>query len=101
VTTQFQIMRTISGGGFSWADPIFAPTITNIFDNGTPVGGGSYTINGTGLVTFTVAPTTGHALTWTGTYNWLCRFDEDTASFERFMYWLLELKTLKFSTEKI
>jgi hypothetical protein len=41
----------------------------------------------------------GHALTWTGTYAWYCRFDEDVNTFEKFAYNLYELKKLKFSTE--
>lgn len=40
----------------------------------------AYTIGATGLVTFTSAPTTGHALTWTGEFDIPVRFDVDYLS---------------------
>jgi uncharacterized protein (TIGR02217 family) len=36
-----------------------------------------YTISATGVVTFVTAPTTGHALTWTGEFDIPVRFDVD------------------------
>lgn len=100
-TVAFQLLRTITGTSFSWVDPVFDVTVTTIFDNGTPVGGGNYSVGSTGIVTFNVAPTAGHALTWTGTYNWICRFDEDSATFEQFAQTFWENKSVKFSTEKV
>lgn len=38
---------------------------------------GDYSISATGLVTFTSAPTNGHALTWTGEFDIPVRFDID------------------------
>jgi len=37
----------------------------------------NYTISSTGLVTFVTAPTSGHALTWTGEFDIPVRFDVD------------------------
>lgn len=102
VTTAFQLTRTVSGNTFSSTDPVFSATVTTIFDNAvakTPVT--DYVVSATGLVTFTVAPAAAHLLTWTGTYTWLCRFNDDTNDFEKFMLNLYELKKIKFSTEKI
>lgn len=90
VTTQFQLLRSTSG----FIEPVQnVNVLTNIKDNATPTT--AYTINSTGLVTFTSAPASGHALTWTGTYYNRCRFLQDMAEFNQFMYGLHELKTLK------
>lgn len=94
VTTQFQLSRQIYSGGF--AEPVMnlngAP---QIFDNAvlkaTP---GDYSINATGLVTFTYSPTAGHPLTWTGSYYFRARFKQDTNDFEEFVYQMFELKKL-------
>jgi uncharacterized protein (TIGR02217 family) len=99
VTVAFQLTRTITGGSFSWADPIFFPTIANIFDNGGAPG--AYSVSNTGLVTFTSAPTAAHILTWTGTYKWPCFFEQDTAIFEQFMFNLFEIKKISFVSAKL
>ncbi len=102
-TRAFQLTRALTGTGVSWVDPVFAPTGTpSIFVAGvlksTPA---DYTISATGLVTFTAAPVGGAALTWTGTYNWLCRFDDDSQSFEQFLNLFWRLGKIRFSTEKL
>ena len=96
-TTTFQLVRT--WGGF--VEPVFMPvTITAIYDNATPTA--AYTIGtNPGQIIFNSAPTATHALTWTGTYNWLCRFDDDSADFEKFMKQLWELKQIKFTSVKL
>jgi hypothetical protein len=48
------------------------------------------------LVTFTTAPASGAALTWSGYYAFLCRFDDDVLDFEQFMSKLWEAKQVKF-----
>jgi len=70
-TTNFQLTRALTGGSFSWVDPIFAPTGTpQMFVAGVlKTAGVDYAISSTGLVAFTSAPASGAALTWTGTYN--------------------------------
>jgi uncharacterized protein (TIGR02217 family) len=50
------------------------------FDNGSPA---SPTVDyTTGLVSFGSAPTSGHALTWTGQFDVPCRFDVDEIKLE-------------------
>jgi uncharacterized protein (TIGR02217 family) len=98
VTAAFPLVRTLSGGSFTFSEPVFAPTITNIKDNGTPTA--AYTLGTQGLVTFNTPPTIGHSLTWTGTYNWLCRFDTDGADFQKFLSQFWELRKINFTTIK-
>lgn len=98
-TQNFQLVRTL----FSFTEPVFlingAPTIK--VAGVTQVSGVDYNISATGNVAFHAAPAAAAALTWTGSYYWPCRFDEDNTDFSNFMQNLFELKTLKFSTEKI
>lgn len=83
-TTKFQLVRALG----SFSEPIYnVNAITNIKVAGTPTG--AYTQSG-GLITFSVAPPNGAALTWTGTYRWRVRFTDDTSTFENFAnaFWL-------------
>jgi len=97
-TLAFQLART--RGGFS--EPVFAPTDTPAISvNGTPLASSNYSIGATGLVTFNAAPANNAALTWTGAYNWLCRFDNDTTTFEKFMQNLWDNQSIVFTTEKL
>lgn len=99
VTTAYPLVRTMTGAGSTtFVEPVFAPTITNVKIAGTPTV--LYTLGTRGLVTFNTPPTLGAALTWTGTFNWLCRFDEDNASFDKFMYQFWALKKITFTTIK-
>lgn len=101
VTTAFQLLRTMTGISVSWNDPVFHPTAQALYDNAVLVNPANYTVGSTGIITFNVAPLAGHALTWTGTFDWLVRFDEDLASFDQFMQYLWENKSVKFSSEKV
>jgi len=93
-TTAFQLTRGRSG----FAEPVYAPTIiTSVEIAGTPTA--AYTLGATGIVTFNSAPGAAQALTWSGSYAWLCRFDEDTLNLSRFMAGLSEAKSVKFSSE--
>lgn len=47
------------------------------------------------------APAAGAPVTADFSYNWLCRFDDDTAEFSSFMFNFWELKKLTFTTEKV
>lgn len=103
VATQFQLVRSNGAPNFPWIDPVFYPTgspeiFVNAVLQSTPA---DYSISTTGLVTFVTPPGNGLAVTWTGTYDWLVRFGEDSATFEQFTYNLQELKKLTFATEKI
>lgn len=82
-TTTFQLVRSL--GGF--AEPVLAPTITSVKVAG--VATSAYTLGSYGKLTFTTAPAAGAALLWSGTFTWMCRFDDDTLEFQQFMsgYW--------------
>lgn len=67
-----------------------------VFDNGTLVSSANYSVGPSGLVTFNSAPLSGHALTWTGAFYYVCRFETDELDLDEFMYRLHELKTVKF-----
>ena len=93
-TTVFQLQRSL---GF------FAEKVCNLLGAATLYVGGvlqtsGYTINATGLVTFTVAPANGQALTWSGSYYYRCRFDDAATPFalNQFMTKLWELKAVQF-----
>src|SRR5208282_997955 len=100
VTTTFQLIRSL----YSFGEPVyllqgFPSTFPSIYVNGTQTF--SWGLSSTGLVTFTAPPVLGATLTWTGSYYWPCRFDEDEATFSNFYQNLWRLKSLKFSTEKL
>ena len=96
VTLSFQLVRSL--GGFT--EPVF-------IINGTPsltVGGTPATpasISAYGVVTFSSPPPSGAQITWSGSYYWPCRFDDDTTSFEQMFQYIFNCKSLKFSTEKL
>jgi len=89
-TTAFQLAR--SYGGF--LEPVKDLNGTAaIYNAGVlQVVTTNYTISATGLVTFVTAPASGHALTWTGSYYWRCRFDLDSVDFNKFMATFWEVK---------
>lgn len=100
-TTAFQLIRNLG----SFVDPIYVPVGTpTILVNA--VSTGAFTLGANGLITFNTPPANGAALTWTGTYRWLCRFDDDALDFQRDYgagedggpIW--SLATCKFTTEK-
>lgn len=94
-STAFQLLRTF--GGF--AEPVFAPTGSpTVYVDDVETG---VTIGATGLVTFAEAPANGAALTWSGDFSWLCRFDDDSVTLEKFMDKLWQLGQLTFTTEKL
>lgn len=100
-TTAFQLVRTMTGSGANvFVEPVWAPTGTpTIYVAGVHVT--ALTISTTGLVTFTTAPANGAALTWTGTYNWLCRFEGNTIDVSKFANQFWEAKKIAFSSEKL
>jgi hypothetical protein len=96
-STTFQLVRTL--GGFT--EPIMCPQIplTTVRVNG--VATTAYTLDNYGKLTFNVAPAGGAAIDWTGRFYWPCRFDQDTTDFSNIMLNLYELKSLRFSSEKL
>lgn len=97
-STQYQLVRTL--GGF--VEPVYdingAPSI---YVNGSlKTAGVDYTLNSSGGVTFTVPPSNGALLAWTGFFYWRCRFLQDQLQFSKFMARLFEVKTCSFITVK-
>jgi uncharacterized protein (TIGR02217 family) len=98
-TTSFQLFRSIGPVGTQWFDPVFAVTGTPaFFVNGTPVG--AVTV-ANGVASFPSPPAAGAIITWTGTFNWLARFDADTLDVEKWLSTLYRMKSLDFTTEKL
>lgn len=89
----FQLVRNY--GGFV-ESVVNVNVFATLYVNGVAkTYGPDYTVdNSTGLVTFAVAPASGAVLTWTGTYYWRVRFDQDTADFQNFLNQLWTLKQL-------
>lgn len=91
VTTVFQLNRFIN----SWQEPVFAVYQPFILDNGVPAGTNTVA---NAQVTFSVAPTAGHALSWIGWYYFGCAFLQDDLSFEQMVIALFSGKSLKFES---
>lgn len=91
-TTAYQLIRTYG----AFAEPVQnVNVLTNIKSNGVAlVNPTDYTISTTGLVTLAVAGTAGHALTWTGSYYWRVRFDNDKLTFKKMFTSLWQLAKL-------
>lgn len=95
-STAFQLIRSF--GGF--VEPITMPVGTpTVKINGTPTV--AFTLGTTGLITFTSPPGGGAALTWSGTFNWPCRFDNDNLEFTNPQWAQFVLSDLSFTTEKL
>lgn len=97
-TTKFQLTRTTTAGGLSFTEPLFAFVGTPVIYKGG-VATSAFTISN-GLVTFDTAPAIGTALTWTGQYMFLCRFDSDEISPEQMMAQFWSLNGLTFKSVK-
>lgn len=101
VNRVFQLVRAF--GGF--IEPVFAPVTSTLFQTTggvtTAISTTAYTISATGVVTFTVAPAAGLVLSWTGTFVWLCRFDDDNLDFQQDYGSIWSLKSCKFTTVKL
>jgi uncharacterized protein (TIGR02217 family) len=88
--TQFQLTRALGG----YTEPVENLNGTpSIYINGV-LQSGTYSINSTGLVTFNSAPANGAALTWTGSFYWRVRFDQDEAEFSENLSMFFDLKKL-------
>ena len=85
--TTFQLSKTYdpsqillgTPGSFTYTREIYLLATTPVIKNNgvTQTPTTHYTISSTGLVTFVAAPTTGHALTWSGEFDIPVRFDAD------------------------
>lgn len=97
VTTSFQLVR--SYGGF--VEPVQSVVASGlaVFVNGTPTAASF--ISSSGVVTFASAPAAAATITWTGTFNWLCRMDNDSQEFVEFMSGIYSTDDLAFTSIKL
>jgi hypothetical protein len=72
VSTQFQLARTVGQG----LDILQNTAITQVKVNGTPTS--AYSVSATGVITFTTAPAASATITWSGSFQYLCKFKDDT-----------------------
>lgn len=72
--TVFWLLRSVAGGLDLIQNVSDAP---KIYINGTLQSSSSYSISGTGAVTFSSAPANGAVPTWTGSFYFRCRFKDD------------------------
>lgn len=95
----FQLARTFGyGSGATFTEPVQnVNAIANVKVAGVVKSTGTdYTVSSTGLVTFVTPPSTGQAVTWSGSFYYRCRFLQDESEFNKFMQDLWELKKLQF-----
>ena len=94
-TRTFQFSRSIN----SFTEPVYDVYTPTVLDNGSAAG--AYTIAPNGLLTFSVAPTAGHAMTWYGYLYYGCRFLQDDLSFAQIVNLLWSGKALKFTSLRV
>lgn len=94
VATVYTLQRAY--GGF--AEPVHnVNVLTNVKKAGVTLANpADYTIDAAGNVTFAVAPALGATLSWTGSFYYRCRFQEDGADFTQFMANLWDAKKISF-----
>ncbi len=92
VTTQFQLQRTVD----DWIEPVLAPFAVTLFDDGAPATG--WSLGEDGQVVFAAPPASGHVLTWSGQFYFLCRFLGDGLSLSQIVSQLWAGKTVRFVT---
>lgn len=88
-TTTFQLTRTVSKGTpYAYLEPVYAlwnnPTSLTV-GGVAKTAGTDYSVAPWGVITFTTAPASGAAITWSGTFLFVCRFDTDTLDFAQEM----------------
>jgi uncharacterized protein (TIGR02217 family) len=102
-TTIFQLYRTVGSSTiYTFLEPVLVVQGTpTIFINGVAkTAGTDYVIGLNGVITFTTAPAAAAALTWTGSYLYLCRFDTDSLDVSQFTAYHWEHKGLTFVSVK-
>lgn len=93
----FQLIRTM--GGFSEKVLAVNGAISVWVGALLMTAGVDYNVSSSGVVTFAAAPANGAALTWTGSFYWLCEMDDDQIEFEKMMQGRYSVKKLTFSSK--
>lgn len=99
-TQTFQVMRMQAKGTvYQNPEPVHAFWQTPVFKvAGSEVD--AWTMSTTGQVTFTSPPANGAAITWTGKFLYLCRFDQDKLDLDQIASLFWENQGLKFVSVK-
>ncbi len=69
--------------------------------SGAPATATDYGVSATGSIVFIAPPPAGTSLLWSGTFNWLCRFDADEMQFQQDYQYIWSLKSCMFTTVKL
>jgi uncharacterized protein (TIGR02217 family) len=99
VIKQFQCARQVKAGGFVMPVYDLKAGSLKVYVNGAQVSTG-WTVNGSGLITFTAAPEAGAIITADFGFYFRVRFSDDTAEFENFMFQLWRMQELKLTGVK-
>lgn len=97
-TSSFQLLRGIGSG---LLEPVLVPTNVAVYVAGAKLSSNQVQVGNYGVVTLSVPPPAGAAITWTGNYQWLVRFDEDVQEYANLMEYLWECHKITFSSEII
>lgn len=106
-STASDIYGSYTGDGVSglelWGGQLEANSAVGLYipTTGSVVSVTDYALGTSGIVALAAAPLAGAALTWSGTYNWLCQFDNDEMPLQQDMAGLWSLKTCAFTTVKL
>jgi uncharacterized protein (TIGR02217 family) len=102
-TTVFNVYRSVGVGTiFNYLDRVLVfRNNPSIYINGTlKTLGTDYTIGINGVITFASAPASGAALTWSGSFLYLCEFDDDMVDAAQVFVGAWSLGKLSFSSMK-
>lgn len=75
-------------------------TLPVIYDNGSVIPSANYVLTATGQIAFFAGhfPTSGHALSWSGSFYYRCRFDADHYDWKKFMNGFWSADKLTFTS---
>lgn len=99
IATTFQLMRTISAGAMTFSEPVRSVAgLPAIKING--VATNAFALGANGLITFASPPAAGAALSWSGQFMFLVRFEQDELEAEQMMQSLWSQDGLTLVTVK-
>lgn len=97
VTTVFQAQRTVNKGGtYATAEPVYAFWLAPVFKVAGTIT--AATVTPWGVVTFGSAPAVDHAVTWSGSWLWVCAFTQDRLSVAQMVSLLWSQDGLEFES---
>lgn len=102
--TVFQLYRTVGSGTiYNYLEPILVlRNLPSIYVNGAlQTITTNYTIGLNGVITFVTAPASGAVLTWSGSYLFLCAFDDDQVEPQQIDKINWSVGSLSFHTIKV